>query len=85
MLVTANHVHSPSNFVTVLREALRSSETSVLKTVTRRTISEDGILHSHRVENLKSSLVIILNFTHCLCGLVVSVYSDLNEKIRAAA
>jgi hypothetical protein len=34
-------------------EAIRSSETSVHTTCTRRHIPEDGILHSHRRENLK--------------------------------
>jgi hypothetical protein len=31
-----------------------SSETPVLTSATRRPILEDGILHSHRRENLKS-------------------------------
>jgi hypothetical protein len=35
-------------------EAIRSSETSVNKISTQRHIPEDGILHSHRRENLKS-------------------------------
>jgi hypothetical protein len=36
-------------------EAIRSSETSVQSTTsTRRQTPEDGILHSHRRENLKS-------------------------------
>jgi hypothetical protein len=35
-------------------EAIRSSETTVHTRSTRRHISEDGILHSHRCENLKS-------------------------------
>jgi hypothetical protein len=35
-------------------EAIRSSETSVLTKDEWRQILEDGILHSHRRENLKS-------------------------------
>jgi hypothetical protein len=34
-------------------EAIRFSETSVLTRATQRHIVEDGILHSHRRENLK--------------------------------
>jgi hypothetical protein len=35
-------------------EATRSSETSVYNKPTRRHVPEDGILHSHSRENLKS-------------------------------
>jgi hypothetical protein len=41
---------------TLKMEAIRSSETSVNKIPTRRHIPEDGILHSHRRENLKSHI-----------------------------
>jgi hypothetical protein len=49
-----NVVPSLPILVTLIMEALSSSETSILTRTTRRNISEDDILHSHRHENLKS-------------------------------
>jgi hypothetical protein len=53
LLVTAN-VFPSSLIVTLMMEAIRSCETSVLKSTTRRDIPEDDILHSHSSENLNS-------------------------------
>jgi hypothetical protein len=38
----------------MMMKAIRSSETSDVTRATSRDIPEDGILHSHRRENLKS-------------------------------
>jgi hypothetical protein len=52
-LVTANVPSSPI-LVTLMMEAIRFSESSVLTRATLRKISEDGIFHSHHRENMKS-------------------------------
>jgi hypothetical protein len=59
LLVTARVVPSSPILVTLIKEAQRSSETSVLTRSTGRNIPVDTILHSHRRENVKSSLVFV--------------------------
>jgi hypothetical protein len=54
LLITANVAPRAPILVTLKMEAILSSKTSVLPKAIRRNFPKDGILHSHRRENLKS-------------------------------
>jgi hypothetical protein len=58
LLFTANVAASTPIVFTLMMEAMSSSETSVLTTVTGHNIAEDGILHSDRRENHKSYIAL---------------------------
>jgi hypothetical protein len=57
-LTLRRNTASSTILVTLIMEALRSSETSVLTRAPRRRIPKDGILHSHGRENLRSYIAL---------------------------
>jgi hypothetical protein len=84
----ASYRYVPSSLilVTLVMEALSSSETSVLTSSTRRNITEDTISHSHRRENLKSFTLKSFNsqyrekYISLLLPLLLRVVADTNHN-----
>jgi hypothetical protein len=60
LLVNANVVPGLLILSTLMMEAIRSSETSVPTEATQHRIRDDGILHSHHRENLRSYQIELL-------------------------
>jgi hypothetical protein len=58
LLVTANVVPSSPILVSLMMEALGSSETSAVIRAPRRNVAENDILHSYRHENHKSYIAL---------------------------
>jgi hypothetical protein len=58
MALVKNDVSEELSPSFLMKEALSSSETSVLTRATRRSIPEGDILHSHRSEDLKSYIAL---------------------------
>jgi hypothetical protein len=65
LLVTANTPSSP--ILTLIMEALSSSETSVSTRSTRRSIPEDGFLQLYHVSRITFALIVSCYYTELSC------------------
>jgi hypothetical protein len=85
LLVAACVVPSAPIFVTLMKEAPGSSETSVLTRATRRINTEDTILHSHRRENLKSYTDSVVPTSPILVTLMKEAQSSSETSVLTRA